>query len=132
MFGKTLYKDGVGEVGTKAALKDKPHVAIFFGAAWSGSCSQFMKPLVQVYKKLTEEKGKQLEIVYVPASVPGREADDEESFKKLMSEMPWLGVPHHRKATHKSSRAAIRCDRFPCWCSWMPTARRSTATSHQP
>ena len=27
MFGKTLYKDGVGEVGTKAALKDKPHVA---------------------------------------------------------------------------------------------------------
>ena len=101
MFGKTLYKDGVGEVGTKAALKDKPHVAIFFGAAWSGSCSQFMKPLVQVYKKLTEEKGKQLEIVYVPASVPGREADDEESFKKLMSEMPWLGVPHHRKATHK-------------------------------
>eukprot|EP00283_Hemiselmis_rufescens_P009536 CAMPEP_0173434228 /NCGR_PEP_ID=MMETSP1357-20121228/12302_1 /TAXON_ID=77926 /ORGANISM="Hemiselmis rufescens, Strain PCC563" /LENGTH=65 /DNA_ID=CAMNT_0014399043 /DNA_START=25 /DNA_END=219 /DNA_ORIENTATION=- len=58
LFGATLYKEGTGEVGTKAVLKGKTHVAIFFGAAWSGSCKQFLAPLVQVYKKLTEEKGK--------------------------------------------------------------------------
>jgi hypothetical protein len=46
------------EVGTKAVLKGKQYVAIFFGAAWSGSCKQFLAPLVQVYKKLVEEKGK--------------------------------------------------------------------------
>ena len=101
MFGSTLYKDGTGEVGTKASLKDKTHVAVFFGAAWSGSCKQFLQPLVTVYKKLTDEKKKSFEIVYVPATVPGRPAEDEASFKELMSLMPWLGVPHHRKSVHK-------------------------------
>lgn len=48
LFGATLYKEGAGEVGTKACLKGKEHVAIFFGAAWSGSCKQFLAPLVQV------------------------------------------------------------------------------------
>jgi hypothetical protein len=57
LFGSTLYKEGSGEVGTKAVLKGKTHVGIFFGAAWSGSCKQFLLPLVQVYKKLIEEKG---------------------------------------------------------------------------
>jgi len=113
MFGSTLYKDGVGEVGTKASLKDKPHVAIFFGAAWSGSCKQFMTPLVQVYKKLIEEKGKQLEIVYVPATVPGRPAEDEASFKELMSMMPWLGVPHHRKSVHKKLTRRFQVRQIP-------------------
>jgi len=113
MFGSTLYKDGVGEVGTKASLKDKPHVAIFFGAAWSGSCKQFMTPLVQVYKKLIEEKGKQLEIVYVPATVPGRPAEDETSFKELMSMMPWLGVPHHRKSVHKKLTRRFQVRQIP-------------------
>jgi thiol-disulfide isomerase/thioredoxin len=116
MFGSTLYKDGVGEVGTKACLKDKPHVAIFFGAAWSGSCKQFMEPLVKVYKKLTEEKGKQLEIVYVPATVPGRPAEDETSFKELMSMMPWLGVPHHRKSVHKKLTRRFQVRQIPMLC----------------
>jgi len=48
LFGATLCRHEVGEVGTKAALKDKAHVGILFGAAWSGSCKQFMAPLVQV------------------------------------------------------------------------------------
>jgi thioredoxin-related protein len=113
MFGSTLYKDGVGEVGTNASLKDKPHVAIFFGAAWSGSCKQFMQPLVQVYKKLTEELGKPLEIVYVPATVPGRPAEDEASYKELMAQMPWLGVPHHRKATHKKLTRRFQVRQIP-------------------
>ena len=113
MFGSTLYKDGVGEVGTKASLKDKKHVAIFFGAAWSGSCKQFMTPLVQVYKKLTEELNKELEFVYVPATVPGRPAEDEASYKELMSLMPWLGVPHHRKATHKKLTRRFQVRQIP-------------------
>jgi hypothetical protein len=54
LFGATLCKHEVGEVGTKAALKDKTHVGILFGAAWSGSCKQFMAPLVQVRSDLQE------------------------------------------------------------------------------
>jgi nucleoredoxin len=113
MFGSTLYKDGTGEVGTKASLKDKTHVAVFFGAAWSGSCKQFLQPLVTVYKKLTDEKKKSFEIVYVPATVPGRPAEDEASFKELMSLMPWLGVPHHRKSVHKKLTRRFQVRQIP-------------------
>eukprot|EP00282_Hemiselmis_andersenii_P005808 CAMPEP_0114113896 /NCGR_PEP_ID=MMETSP0043_2-20121206/3153_1 /TAXON_ID=464988 /ORGANISM="Hemiselmis andersenii, Strain CCMP644" /LENGTH=442 /DNA_ID=CAMNT_0001206069 /DNA_START=36 /DNA_END=1365 /DNA_ORIENTATION=+ len=113
LFGSTLYKNEVGEVGTKAVLKGKTHVAIFFGAAWSGSCKQFLPPLVQVYKKLTEEKGKAFEIVYVPATVPGRPPEDEASFKELMGIMPWLAVPLHRKATHKKLTRRFQVRQIP-------------------
>lgn len=113
LFGSTLYKEGTGEVGTKAVLKGKTHVAIFFGAAWSGSCKQFLLPLVQVYKKLVEEKGKAFEIVYVPASVPGRPPEDEKTFKELMSMMPWLAVPLHRKATHKKLTRRFQVRQIP-------------------
>ena len=91
-------------------------MAIFFGAAWSGSCKQFMEPLLKVYKKLTEEKGKNFEIVYVPATVPGRPAEDETSFKELMSMMPWLGVPHHRKAVHKKLTRRFQVRQIPMLC----------------
>ncbi|EKX40274.1 hypothetical protein GUITHDRAFT_88850 [Guillardia theta CCMP2712] len=113
LFGKTLYKDGVGEVGTESSLKDVQHIGVFFGAAWSGSCKQFMQPLVQVYKKLTEEKKKSFQIVYVPATVPGRPAEDEASFKELMSMMPWLAVPYHRKATHKKLTRRFQVRQIP-------------------
>lgn len=100
-------------MGTKACLKGKSHVAIFFGAAWSGSCKQFMEPLVKVYNKLVEEKGKSFEIVYVPASVPGRPPEDEASFKELLSTMPWLAVPLHRKATHKKLTRRFQVRQIP-------------------
>ena len=95
LFGDTLY----GDVDTAAALNDKAYVAIFFGAAWSGSCKQFIPPLVEVYKKLVEDKGASFEIVYVPVSVAGRPRDDEESFEELVALMPWLAVD--RKSVHK-------------------------------
>jgi len=102
LFGATLCKGQPGnEVGTKAVLGSKEHVGILFGAAWSGSCKQFMEPLIKVYKKLVEEKGKAFEIVYVPATVPGRPPEDEASFKELLEMMPWLAVPLHRKNLHK-------------------------------
>jgi len=114
LFGSTLCKKEPGnEVGTKACLKGKSHVAIFFGAAWSGSCKQFMEPLVKVYNKLVEEKGKSFEIVYVPASVPGRPPEDEASFKELLSTMPWLAVPLHRKATHKKLTRRFQVRQIP-------------------
>ena len=93
LFGDTLY----GDVDTATALNDKAYVAIFFGAAWSGSCKQFIPPLVEVYNKLAEEKS--LEIVYVPVSVAGRPRDDEESFEELVALMPWLAVD--KRSVHK-------------------------------
>jgi thiol-disulfide isomerase/thioredoxin len=113
LFGNTLYQDGKDEVGTSAKLKDKEYVAIFFGAAWSGSCKQFLPPLVQVYKKLVEEKKKSFEIVYVPATVPGRPPEDDKSFKELMSVMPWLAVPLHRKAVHKKLTRRFQVRQIP-------------------
>ena len=77
LFGDTLY----GDVDTATALNDKAYVAIFFGAAWSGSCKQFIPPLVEVYNKLAEEKS--LEIVYVPVSVAGRDS----SFKPYQTRL---------------------------------------------
>jgi len=114
LFGSTLCKGDIAtEVGTKAVLKGKSHVGIFFGAAWSGSCKQFMEPLVKVYNKLVEEKGKSFEIVYVPATVPGRPPEDEASFKELLSTMPWLAVPLHRKATHKKLTRRFQVRQIP-------------------
>ena len=63
--------------------------------------SHIFIPKKQVYKKLVEEKGKSFEIVYVPATVPGRPPEDDKSFKELLAMMPWLAVPLHRKAVHK-------------------------------
>jgi thioredoxin-related protein len=113
LLGPTLYKHGVGEVGTKAVLKDKTHIGIFFGAAWSGSCKQFLDPLVKVYKKLTEDKKKKFEIVYVPATVPGRPPEDEQSFKELMEIMSWLAVPLSRKAVHRKLTRRFQVRQIP-------------------
>ncbi len=113
LFGATLCKNGAAEVGTKAVLKGKSHVGILFGAAWSGSCKQFMDPLVKVYKKLVEEKGKSFEIVYVPATVPGRPPEDEKSFKELLELMPWLAIPLHRKAIHKKLTRRFQVRQIP-------------------
>eukprot|EP00286_Rhodomonas_abbreviata_P021867 CAMPEP_0181306744 /NCGR_PEP_ID=MMETSP1101-20121128/10478_1 /TAXON_ID=46948 /ORGANISM="Rhodomonas abbreviata, Strain Caron Lab Isolate" /LENGTH=440 /DNA_ID=CAMNT_0023412851 /DNA_START=161 /DNA_END=1483 /DNA_ORIENTATION=- len=113
LFGATLTKHEAGEVGTKAVLKGKTHVGILFGAAWSGSCKQFTEPLVKVYKKLIEEKGKSFEIVYVPATVPGRPPEDEKSFKELLETMPWLAIPLHRKAVHKKLTRRFQVRQIP-------------------
>ena len=93
LFGDTLYQEGKGEVDTAAVLNDKAYVAIFFGAAWSESCKDFIPPLVEVYKKLVEDNS--FEIVYVPVSVAGRPRD---SCQELM---PWPAVPVHRTSVHK-------------------------------
>jgi thiol-disulfide isomerase/thioredoxin len=68
---------------------------------------------LQVYKKLTEEKGKSFEIVYVPATVPGRTPESEEAFKELMGSMPWLAVPIHRRATHKKLTRRFQVRQIP-------------------
>ena len=94
-------------------LKGKSHVGIFFGAAWSGSCKQFMEPLVKVYNQLVQEKGKSFEIVYVPATVPGRPPEDEASFKELLAQMPWLAIPLKRKATHKKLTRRFQVRQIP-------------------
>jgi thiol-disulfide isomerase/thioredoxin len=88
-------------------------VGIFFGAAWSGSCKQFMEPLLKVYNKLVEEKGKSFELVYVPATVPGRPPEDEATFKELLAQMPWLAVPLHRKGTHKKLTRRFQVRQIP-------------------
>eukprot|EP00287_Rhodomonas_sp_CCMP768_P009715 CAMPEP_0196717090 /NCGR_PEP_ID=MMETSP1091-20130531/495_1 /TAXON_ID=302021 /ORGANISM="Rhodomonas sp., Strain CCMP768" /LENGTH=440 /DNA_ID=CAMNT_0042057315 /DNA_START=60 /DNA_END=1382 /DNA_ORIENTATION=+ len=113
LFGATLCKNDGNEVGTKAVLKGKSHVGILFGAAWSGSCKQFMDPLVKVYKKLVEEKGKSFEIVYVPATVPGRPPEDDKSFKELLDLMPWMAIPLHRKAIHKKLTRRFQVRQIP-------------------
>ena len=100
-------------MGTKAVLKGKGHVGIFFGAAWSGSCKQFLDPLIKVYNKLVEEKGKSFEIVYVPASVPGRPPEDEATYKELLAQMPWLAIPLHRKATQKKLTRRFQVRQIP-------------------
>jgi nucleoredoxin len=69
--------------------------------------------LPQVYKKLTEEKGKSFEIVYVPATVPGRPPEDDKSFKELLAMMPWLAVPLHRKAVHKKLTRRFQVRQIP-------------------
>jgi len=88
-------------------------VGIFFGGAWSSSCNQFMETLVEVYDKQVEEKGISFEIVYVPTTLPGHPPDDEASFKDLLSTMPWLAVPLHRKAIHKKLTRRFQVRQIP-------------------
>jgi hypothetical protein len=53
--------------------------------------------LAHLWLMFSPTAGKSFEIVYVPASVPGRPPEDEKSYKELMSMMPWLAIPVHRK-----------------------------------
>ncbi len=66
--------------------------------------------------QLTEEKDKNFEIVYVPVTVSGQPADDETSFKELMSMMPWLGVLHHRKKVHENLTQRFQVRQIPMLC----------------
>jgi hypothetical protein len=72
-----------------------------------------MEPLLKVYNKLVEEKGKSFELVYVPATVPGRPPEDEATFKELLAQMPWLAVPLHRKGTHKKLTRRFQVRQIP-------------------
>lgn len=69
-------------------------VGIYFSASWCGPCHRFTPKLVGSYTELSL-KNADFEVVFVSAD------EDEESFHKYFSGMPWLAVPFFDSATRK-------------------------------
>ncbi|CAK9158176.1 unnamed protein product [Ilex paraguariensis] len=73
-------------------LKGKK-VGIYFSASWCGPCQRFTPNLVEVYNELLP-KG-DFEIVFASAD------EDDDSFDKYFSKMPWLAVPFSDSDTRR-------------------------------
>lgn len=65
-------------------LKGKT-LGLYFSAAWCGQSQRFTPSLVEVYNELSSKAN--FEVIFVSAD------DDEKSFRKYFSKMPWLAVP---------------------------------------
>ncbi|KAJ6839340.1 putative nucleoredoxin 1 [Iris pallida] len=61
-------------------------VGLYFSASWCGPCHRFTPKLADAYTELSS-KGAPFEVVFVSAD------EDEDSFSKYFSEMPWLAIP---------------------------------------
>lgn len=61
-------------------------VGLYFSASWCGPCHRFTPKLVEAYNELAL-KNADFEVVFVSAD------EDEESFQKYFSGMPWLAIP---------------------------------------
>lgn len=66
-------------------LKGKK-VGLYFSASWCGSCRRFTPDLIEVYNELISQ-GKDFEVVFISGD------EDDESFDKYFSKMPWLAIP---------------------------------------
>ncbi|CAA2986345.1 probable nucleoredoxin 1 [Olea europaea subsp. europaea] len=66
------------------SLKGKK-VGLYFSASWCGPCQSFTPKLVKVYNELLSDS--KFEVVFVSAD------QDNESFDKYFSKMPWLAIP---------------------------------------
>ena len=86
LFGDVLVgRDGT-ERDTTTALAGKT-VGIYFSAHWCPPCRQFTPSFARAYEKLTGEKGKDFEVVFVSSD------RDERAFDEYRGEMPWLALP---------------------------------------
>ncbi|KDP26595.1 hypothetical protein JCGZ_17753 [Jatropha curcas] len=72
------------------SLKGKK-IGLYFSASWCGPCQRFTPVLVEAYNELAP-KGN-FEIVFISAD------EDDESFKKYFSKMPWLAIPFSESET---------------------------------
>lgn len=68
-----------------ASLKGNK-IALYFSASWCGPCHKFTPVLADVYTEL-KSKG-DFEIIFISAD------EDDESFNKYFSKMPWLAIPY--------------------------------------
>lgn len=72
-------------------------IGLYFSASMYPGCVAFTPVLNEVYKKL-KEKGENFEIVVIPLD------DDEEKFKKVFDNSPWLSLPVNDKTCEKLVR----------------------------
>lgn len=61
-------------------------IGLYFSASWCGPCQRFTPTLVETYNELTAQ-GKDFQIIFVSGD------EDDESFDKYFSKMPWLAIP---------------------------------------
>ncbi|KAF8016576.1 hypothetical protein BT93_H1945 [Corymbia citriodora subsp. variegata] len=66
------------------SLKGKK-IGLYFSASWCGPCQRFTPTLVEVYNELSPRGD--LEIIFISTD------EDEESFTRYFSKMPWLAIP---------------------------------------
>ncbi|KAL2903289.1 putative nucleoredoxin 1 [Bienertia sinuspersici] len=100
-----LLRNNGLQVGIEA-LKGKK-VGLYFSASWSGSCRRFTPNLVEVYNELISQK-KDFEVVFVSAD------DDDESFDKYFSNMPWLAIPFSDSEKRDALEELFNVEEVPC------------------
>ncbi|KAL9226335.1 hypothetical protein vseg_002162 [Gypsophila vaccaria] len=74
-----------GEQVSVETLKGKK-VGLYFSASWCGQCRRFTPTLVEVYDDILSRTN-DFELVFITSD------EDDESFEKYFSKMPWLAVP---------------------------------------
>jgi len=85
LFGDTLLKDVKKSSGTKAALKGKDLILLYFSASWCSPCKAFTPVLTKFYKACCVPNG--VEILYISSD------NDLDSFNEYYAKMPWLSLP---------------------------------------
>eukprot|EP00558_Chaetoceros_sp_UNC1202_P009791 CAMPEP_0197233230 /NCGR_PEP_ID=MMETSP1429-20130617/1357_1 /TAXON_ID=49237 /ORGANISM="Chaetoceros sp., Strain UNC1202" /LENGTH=418 /DNA_ID=CAMNT_0042691445 /DNA_START=41 /DNA_END=1297 /DNA_ORIENTATION=+ len=91
-FGeKFLNPSADAEVSPAEALEGKDHVLMYFSAHWCPPCLRFTPVLIELYKKLNQEKN--FEIIFCSFD------KDEKEYKEYTADMPWLCMPFNAKET---------------------------------
>ena len=67
-------------------IKNSPLIGVYFSAHWCSPCKAFT-PLLSKFYKLSNEKEKQIEIIFISFD------RDEKSYKEYYDSMPWLSFP---------------------------------------
>jgi nucleoredoxin len=80
LFPHVIDHDGNTVDPTSFANK---YIALYFSAHWCGPCRNFTPRLADRYKKLVEEEGANLEIIFISAD------EDDEQAMEYFKTMPW-------------------------------------------
>lgn len=83
--GRDFLVRSNGDLVSIDTLKGRK-VGLYFSASWCGPCRRFTPTLIEAYNELTA-RGKDFQIIFVSSD------EDEESFDKYFSKMPWLAIP---------------------------------------
>lgn len=106
ILGTQLWKkseklDKVVAVPLQDALKDKEFVALYFGAQWSSTCTEFLPQLIEFYNLANKKEKNTMEIIYVSSDQSQEEFDQHYGTNM---EVPWTCmVADQREAIQKKT-----------------------------
>ncbi|CAB9516550.1 Probable nucleoredoxin 1 [Seminavis robusta] len=70
---------------------DKKHLMLYFSAHWCPPCRKFTPVLAEAYKKLMEERGDEVELLFVSSD------REESSFQEYWGTMPFCALPYEER-----------------------------------